>query len=72
MEGLTMEVIGAVGFGIETNVQNDLNDRCLIMARRVFQVNSFTKIPVILTRKCILVLCLPGTVVHWKLIFSSF
>ncbi|XP_064613115.1 cytochrome P450 3A8-like [Liolophura sinensis] len=49
MEGLTMEVIGAVGFGIETNVQNDLNDRFLIMARRVFQVNSLTKIPVILT-----------------------
>lgn len=46
-----MEVIGAVGFGIETDVQKDLNDRFLIMAKRVFEENSLTKIPVMISRR---------------------
>ncbi|XP_064612401.1 cytochrome P450 3A9-like [Liolophura sinensis] len=49
MGGLSMEVIGAVGFGIETDVQKDLNDRFLTMAKRVFEENALTKIPVMMS-----------------------
>ncbi|XP_064611451.1 cytochrome P450 3A9-like [Liolophura sinensis] len=49
MGGLTMEVIGAVGFGIETDAQKDLNDRFITMAKKVFEDNIQARMPVLLT-----------------------